>query len=90
MFANNDVTIQWLPLSETFVHKANRGGTVIELQRSSEVVEIHRRVFRDAVFTSSLGPGCNIKFCYLVVALYAAGQSQRSSFVTVEFDCKWA
>ena len=25
MFANNDVTIQWLPLSEKFVHKANRG-----------------------------------------------------------------
>ena len=23
MFANNDVTIQWLPLSEKFVHKAN-------------------------------------------------------------------
>ena len=23
LFANNDVTIQWLPLSEKFVHKAN-------------------------------------------------------------------
>ena len=23
VFANNDVTMQWLPLSEKFVHKAN-------------------------------------------------------------------
>ena len=24
VFANNDVTMQWLPLSEKFVHKASR------------------------------------------------------------------
>ena len=27
LFANNDVTMQWLPLSGKFVHKANGGCT---------------------------------------------------------------
>ena len=69
MFANNDVTMQWLPLSQKFVHKANGNRLYQFLVHSFKLPQSFSRgfVLRDrflalghqtAVHALSVAPGC--------------------------------